>query len=1463
MPFDSTMPFDLAADAPSGFDASKPFEVVGKSGFDPSKPFEKVSAPSLVEQIDAHSVQDAKNRYAGMGSSMSAASPATSDAQVSKPVDSIPKSAFPGGTAEQVVEKSNSPAALAQTESLDAPFIKIPKLTESEAAALVPGALPNQVKIIQGIHNWMSDMVEGFTTPASLAIGAWASVPGPVGVAVKGLIAADMAKGAAGTLPEIVKAYEVGDVAEVTRLSAGFAANAFLSLGIGKHAIEQARFGMPITEPGQAAWSAGKLLEKSVSGVDISKAPRPEEITLEIVKNLESVGAPATADALAKSELVKVPGETVPGVVSEPVADLTGMGAAVPSELERGPTSPTNITNEQVRQNREARGLPDVMATAKQSDPVIWERTMARIDREPGWQDSLISELEDSPRSTTPEEVLALDHRYVDLKTDYERLSENLARAYEDGRSEDAVSIQVQMGDLGEKINRVEEVAKTSGAEMGRAFRMRRVLLNEDFSLAGLTRDRRNAKGGAPLDNQERIELQGIADEYKSKVVELERHNAELRQTTAAAELARAHAEALTESSKPPYSKVVLDAAKKWVDKWDAAAEEARVSLAGKFLSPSPEDLLALAKIARSNLAHAGFEVAKFTAKMIQEFGPGVEKYLTEAIRKGQEMLDFDLAGIKDRSTAEKVKRVVTKQGAADKIKSARDTITAKIEKGDQKAITVDVQKLFRALVEQNPSEDRDVTVGKVHDILKEFIPAITRLETMDAISGRGKFWEPSQDAISKRVRDLKTQIRLIGHQIDVEAGRPLPKTGFLRGKLSDAARREEQKLQELKRKFGVVVTDPAKQLAGALQARKTFLENRMKDLRFEISKREKIIKQHSLPPTDSELEALQKEYEQVKKDHAEVFPKEPRQMTDEQRLKAALKSTDREIAQLESDLDKGKLFPNKKASKALKDPALLEKQAWLQALREHRQELRDLDNPKKTKAEIALQSKKTRMQTEIATLLKQDAAGDFPKKTKTPIVIDAAGEKISEELARLRKRRDDRNQEIELANRKGWQKALDRFVAIERGAFKLSSPVVFGKLTFAAITRAFETATSESVGGFISLLPIVRDIAAQAPREGRFSARAFSAAYVRVTENAMRESAAVLKTGRSSIDVRFGDKLIDKDWASFFGRVHAAIKEPVKQAEWAFSLQKRIEHAILQGLDVGDSVVRLRLQTEALDDAYRSIFMQHGFVSDTFNNVVGLMLKSKKYPVAGEISARTARLIFPVVRVPLNIVAETATGIHGVATASARTMFHVIRGDLNRLDPKIADGIMRQFKKGSIGLGLMALGYFSPENVGGLDFREKRKEGDVKAGGFQINGVEIPRWMTHAPWFNLMQVGASVRHIKEQIADKRTQEERGLGEGAWGAMVGLLDETPFIGELHRASGGAVPYFGNFLKGLAVPQIVSKTAEMLDPEERRKPTTILEHIESGIPGLRENVPTPEDVTRENKSKKRNNYSIRK
>lgn len=269
----------------------------------------------------------------------------------------------------------------------------------------------------------------------------------------------------------------------------------------------------------------------------------------------------------------------------------------------------------------------------------------------------------------------------------------------------------------------------------------------------------------------------------------------------------------------------------------------------------------------------------------------------------------------------------------------------------------------------------------------------------MDAISGRGNFQLLSQNEISKAIRDLKTQIRLIGHQIDVEAKRPLPRTGLQRDKMSAVARRELQRLNELKRKFGVIVTSPEAQLVSILQSRKRYYQNRMSDLKQEIKTKERIVKTRTPSPEDAELINIKKEYSELQKEHLEIFGK--RGISDKQRLSLALKVAEkteqRWIKRLE-DAKKG-IFDKKIPKRKVTSAELATIRTRTDAIREEVKDLKNIVFPKKTPLEIALQATKTRTANRIAELTKKIVDGDFNKRPKKKSLEDTTLIKLRADL--------------------------------------------------------------------------------------------------------------------------------------------------------------------------------------------------------------------------------------------------------------------------------------------------------------------------------------------------------------------------------------------------------------------------------------------------------------------------------
>jgi len=703
----------------------------------------------------------------------------------------------------------------------------------------------------------------------------------------------------------------------------------------------------------------------------------------------------------AVQEAEKSQAESKLGEGVTPTPEIKGMGGAVPAEYKPNLQTATGIKNAAMEKELARLGMPGLLEAQRQSNQALWDRVMAKIDLDPAWQDVLIADLKKKTRQLTDEEVFALDHRLVDLKVEHAKATREAAQAYDDGRMDAVKEAGERAQHWSNQIKELSEITKLAGTEWGRAGQARQRLLNEDYSLAALEMQKREANDWRPITDAERVEIQKTHDAYQAKLKEFEAQLEQKGRELVDAEIARALAES---KAAPQYSPKVLQYAEKfslYMDELGSSAlarikarqAAAEKGIMGRGAGVDPVELIDLSIYGASKITRGLVDSVKWADAMVRDVGEWIKPHLDEIFKASNAMVDERLAGfVKTAPEAEAVKRVVKKRDAAEKIDLATSSIEAKVKKGELDAVASDVQKLVRAIVERDPKIDREALINEVQGILKAFIPEITRLEAMDAISTRGKYTLPSEDVISAKVADLKTQIRLMGHQMDVEARKPLPPTGLQRRPLSDAARREVQRLNELKRKFGVVVTDMAKHLASVLDSQKTYYRNRLADLRHEIKTREKIVKSKTPAPTDLELEALRQEYKQTKADRDSIF--ETPGLTDLQRVELAERSTTRQIAVLERQKETGEIFPKSKQPLKLTSAKLEANRQTIAALKAEREWARDALQPKPERdpAVTALKAKTAALSRELEYWSGKLARGDFRPRTRKP-PLDISGD--------------------------------------------------------------------------------------------------------------------------------------------------------------------------------------------------------------------------------------------------------------------------------------------------------------------------------------------------------------------------------------------------------------------------------------------------------------------------------------
>ena len=193
-----------------------------------------------------------------------------------------------------------------------------------------------------------------------------------------------------------------------------------------------------------------------------------------------------------------------------------------------------------------------------------------------------------------------------------------------------------------------------------------------------------------------------------------------------------------------------------------------------------------------------------------------------------------------------------------------------------------------------------------------------------------------------------------------------------------------------------------------------------------------------------------------------------------------------------------------------------------------------------------------------------------------------------------------------------------------------------------------------------------------------------------------------------------------------------------------------------------------------------------------------------------------------------------------------ART-WHYGMDKMMEKNPEHAEDVMRQLKKGSIGTAFMLMGFYNPQFAGGFyQKNDKRKKGDAKVGQLKIGDWDVPKWMSHVPLFEALQIGSTLRRVSDAKGNDAV-------DAALAASVGILDSVPFLNEASRLGSlhdphGPAAFVGDQIKSIVIPASVGYVARQGDTDasgETRKVQTnsLWERLMSEIPGMRNKLKT--------------------
>jgi hypothetical protein len=650
----------------------------------------------------------------------------------------------------------------------------------------------------------------------------------------------------------------------------------------------------------------------------------------------------------------------------------------------------------------------------------------------------------------------------------------------------------------------------------------------------------------------------------------------------------------------------------------------------------------------------------------------------------------------------------------------------------------------------------------------------------------------------------------------------------------------------------------PEEQWRTSLESVKTRLHNQILDLTKQINTGEKTPKKPGIK-YDEEAMRLKAERDTLK---AVIEGIEGRpEMSPEQRIRMATSAVEKSIAEYERRIKEHDLTPGKKESKT---PLTTE----LRTLRERRDALKDLfeemqkeARPKKSPEEIALKSYKTRTTNRLKELEKKLATKDYAKKPRKTLQLDPEAMRLRAEAERYKELIKQDIHQIRMANRTKLEKGLDYSVKWRRAVI-LSGITTIGKLTNAALWRTFIQQPSEDfIAGIYANLPGFSQVVAESPRfSAGFNVKAQAKAFRQFVEKQTYvDMKDVSFTGQGSLDRLYGKhQNIPPHMLDFFAHVHGALKVTPKRAEFFRSLEDRAAWYIKHGYDITEPTVQMAACSEAYIDSNRAILMNDNIITDTWKRVLGMIERTGP---SGKVMAAGARILMPIVKVPTNYTIETADYAYGLPKGVAQTIYYLTRKEkLKDVGKETFDAISRSLSKGTIGLLMLALGYYYDENIGGYYQPGERRKSDVPAGGIRIFGHDVPHWFLHVPPLEVLQMGATIHRVQKHYAAKL--KGNGTVAGILAAAVGLAERIPFMDQPARIAKAAkdtdsmAKFAADLGRSLVVPPDVSNIARWTDKDPKtgepikRKAEGAADVIKMGIPGLRQEVPRNEKLEKD-------------
>lgn len=694
-----------------------------------------------------------------------------------------------------------------------------------------------------------------------------------------------------------------------------------------------------------------------------------------------------------------------------------GPGAAASTEFPEQQT--TGLKRAVVDTERLSRGAEPIPTVERQREETVVQAAEDRVDADATVAPSLISRIVDQGDKAISEHDAAV------LLVERNRVM-NERRQWEERKAEGEDVPQETFDEIEKQLERLDQAQRAAGSTWGRLGHMYQRMIQEDFTLEAMERKVRAAKQ-APLTQAELATVKTQADKIAALQAQVEATKTADTEAEANAQVRQVYETTIKQletelAARPKFGKEVFDIARGVVDRWKADAVLAHESLRSRLGRTSagvdPTILLDVARIMRAKIGEAGLNLAEASTELLADFGDAIRPYLDKAWEKAQQMIAAEKVPAKVREAVKKGALKVPKTTADIKAKAKAEAVAG--EELSHKT----VYDLARAHINAGVHGE-DAVMKAVHADVQEFFPSMTERDVRRAYAEYGKVTFPSKEADKVELAELRQLVKM---QEDIDRmekdNEAALRAGFQRPKATQAIRDKIKQRNDLLKKRQGPPSPEA--LATRDEAKQTALKNAIADADRELKTGEKKQREAGLPDSPA-VERLRAELNAMREKLREIeAAKTPQKSADQKADEAAIKATEKAIAELDRRIREGSLSTTAKPGR---DPSerLERLRSERDAMRRQLDEMRKAAKPTRTPEEIYNDARMKAVRKQLAEVQARIATGKYerpPKrvpKTKRPDVVA-----IELELAAEKQKFNKKLFEIEQAQRTLGKKIWD-----------------------------------------------------------------------------------------------------------------------------------------------------------------------------------------------------------------------------------------------------------------------------------------------------------------------------------------------------------------------------------------------------------------------------------------------------